>query len=159
VQISHIKYFQNWIPIISRWIHEEWSYVHPQKGLLDIQKEMCGRVKENEMPITLVAHDERGVMGTASLKATDIDALKELTPWLSSVYVQPEHRGQGIAHALAAEIEKSALKLRFRKLYLFNPISQGVYEELGWKVCQQLEYGGKQLAILVKNLDEGGPSG
>src|SRR4051812_46333077 len=75
MQVSHVKYFQNWIPIIGKWIYEEWSYAFPLRTLQEIQKTLFGRMNENEMPITLIAHDERGVLGTASLKASDMDIL------------------------------------------------------------------------------------
>jgi GNAT superfamily N-acetyltransferase len=152
MQISHIKYFQNWIPIIAKWIYEEWAYAFPLRTLQDIQKGLFGRMNENELPITLIAHDERGVLGTASLKASDMEILQELTPWLSSVYVHPDHRDHGVASALVAEIESIARKLGYKKLYVFNPITQGVFEKLGWSVLQTVQYGGKELAILVKDI-------
>src|SRR5690606_16118740 len=152
MQISHIKYFQTWIPIIAKWIHEEWSYAFPMHTLQDIQRGLFGRMNENAMPITLVAHDERGVLGTASLKAADMENHEELTPWLSSVYVHPDHRDEGVATALVAEIEKIAGGLGFRKIHAFNPISQGVFEKLGWSVVKTIRYGGKDLAILVKDI-------
>ena len=152
MQVSHVKYFQNWIPIIAKWIYEEWSYAFPLRTLQEIQKTLFGRINENEMPITLVAHDERGVLGTASLKASEMEILPELTPWLSSVFVHPDHRGEGVATALVTEIEKIARQQGFSKLYVFNPIAQGVFEKLGWSVLQTVQYGGKELGILVKEM-------
>ncbi len=150
MQISHVKYFQLWIPIIAKWIYEEWSYAFPKLELHEIQRGLNGRINENEMPITLIAHDERGVLGTASLNAVDMDILPEFTPWLSSVFVHPEHRGLGIAKTLAQEIEKIAKKMGYQKLYLFNPISHGVFEKLGWTVLKTIPVAGKEIAILVK---------
>jgi GNAT superfamily N-acetyltransferase len=154
MQISHIKYFQHWVPIIAKWIYDEWAYVYPQKSLLDIQRTLISRINEREMPITLVAHDERGVLGTASLKAEDLDLeiVTGLTPWISSVYVHPDHRGEGVGTALAAEIERIAGELGYDRLYLFNPISKGVFEKLGWVVRNTVGYGGRELAILSKDL-------
>lgn len=152
MQISHVKYFQLWIPIIAKWIYEEWVYAFPLRDLQEIQRGLFGRINESEMPITLIAHDERGVLGTASLKASDMDLLPEFTPWLSSVYVHPDHRGTGVAKDLVAEIEKIASKAGFQKLYVFNPISQGVFEKLGWVVMRTMNFGGKEVAILVKDL-------
>jgi GNAT superfamily N-acetyltransferase len=152
MQISHIKYFQLWIPIIAKWIYEEWAYAFPLRDLQEIQRGLYGRVNESEMPITLIAHDERGVLGTASLKAADMDLMPELTPWLSSVYVHADHRGTGVAKALVEEIEKIAKQLGFTKLYVFNPITHGVFESMGWSVLKTIIYGGKEIAILVKSL-------
>ena len=150
MQISHVKYFQNWIPIIAKWIYEEWSYAFPMRTLVDIQKGLFGRMNESEMPITLIAHDERGVLGTACLKATDMEILPDLTPWLASVFVHPDYRGQGVATALIMEVEKIARQQGFDKIHVFNPIAQGVFEKMGWTVLQTTLYGGKELAILVR---------
>ena len=152
MQISHIKYFQVWIPIIAKWIHEEWSYAFPALTLTEIQRGLFGRMNETEMPITLIAHDERGVLGTASLKAKDMDSVPELTPWLSAVYINPEYRGQGVGKALISEIEKLARAAGHPKLYAFNPISQGVFEKMGWKVLETIRVAGRDVGILVKNL-------
>ena len=152
MQVSHVKYFQTWIPIIAKWIYEEWAYAFPLRTLQEIQKGLFGRMHENEMPITLIAHDERGVLGTASLKASDMEILQELTPWLSSVFVHQEYRGQGVAGALVAEVEKLARQQGYNKLFVFNPITQGVFEKLGWRVLQTVQYGGKELGILVKDI-------
>ena len=152
MQISHIKYFQLWIPIIAKWIYDEWAYAFPLRDLQEIQRGLFGRINEAEMPITLVAHDERGVLGTASLKATDMDILPNFTPWLSSVYVHPDHRGTGISKALVAEIEKIAREAGFKKLYVFNPITQGAFEKLGWSVQETIQHAGQEIGILVKEL-------
>ena len=152
MQVSHIKYFQLWAPILAKWIYEEWAYAFPQRQLVEIQRGLMGRINEKEMPITLVAHDERGALGTASLKALDMEARPDLTPWLSSVYVHPAHRGSGVARALVEEIEKIAHQAGFRKLYVFNPITNGVFEKMGWSVMETVQYGGKQVGILCKDL-------
>lgn len=152
MQLSHIKYFQHWVPIIAKWIYDEWAYVYPQKSLQDIQKTLISRINEREMPITLVAHDERGILGTASLKAEDLDIAPELTPWISSVYVHPDYRGEGIGTALAAEIERIARELGFARLHLFNPLARGVFEKLGWHLLKTCQFRGKELAILAKEL-------
>ncbi len=152
MQISHVKYFQLWIPIIAKWIYDEWAYAFPLRDLQEIQRGLFGRIIETEMPITLVAHDERGVLGTASLKATEMDVLPNYTPWLSSVYVHPDHRGTGVSKALVGEIEKIARDAGHKKLYVFNPITQGVFEKLGWSVQETIQHGGQEIGILVKEL-------
>jgi GNAT superfamily N-acetyltransferase len=115
-------------------------------------------MNEDELPITLIAHDERGVLGTASLKDSDLDILPDLKPWISSVYVNPDFRGTGVGSALAAEIERIAARKGYPKIYLFNPISQGVFEKLGWKILKTVSYGGKELGILYKELTPEGAS-
>jgi GNAT superfamily N-acetyltransferase len=152
MQISHVKYFQLWIPIIAKWIYNEWAYAFPLRDLQEIQRGLYGRINETEMPITLIAHDERGVLGTASLKASDMDLVPEYTPWLSSVYIHPDHRGTGVAKALVDEIEKIARHLGYKKLYVFNPIAHGVFEKLGWSLLKTVQFGGKEIGILVKEI-------
>lgn len=64
---------------------------------------------------------------------------------------EEEFGGEGIGAALAAEIERIAQELGFTRLHLFNPLAQGVFEKLGWKILKTSQYRGKELAILVKD--------
>jgi hypothetical protein len=49
------------------------------------------RLKENlqdtPIPLALVAHDGKSLLGTASLIASDLDERPELTPWVAAVWV------------------------------------------------------------------------
>lgn len=63
----------------------------------------------------------------------------ELTPWLASLYVEPDFRGQGIAVKLIKDITQKAKSLGYHALYLlaFDEALPNWYEKQGWQKIGQ----------------------
>jgi len=73
---------------------------------------------------------------------------KDLSPWLASVFVPPEHRGKGIGTALTRRIMDEAKALDVGTLYLFTPDRETFYSRLGWTVLERPEYRREQIVIM-----------
>ncbi|BBI52504.1 hypothetical protein HORIV_49250 [Vreelandella olivaria] len=84
-------------------------------------KAECG---QGGVPSIFVAMQGEIPVGTASLIADDMSIRRELTPWLASVFVVPEWRGQGIASALVRRVEAEAVENGFERFYLYTPTSR-----------------------------------
>lgn len=67
-----------------------------------------------DMEITYIAHNDIKWYGSVSIDKIDLITHQHLTPWLTSLYVNPEHRGKGIASMLLYSVLKD-----YTKLYLW----------------------------------------
>ena len=74
------------------------------------------------------------------------------TPWLASVYVEVEHRRQGIGSALVRRVAKEAAALDVKALYLFTPDQEHFYSTLGWTVLEHCTYRGYPQVVMVFRL-------
>jgi len=86
--------------VVAGWTFSAWGHLHPGLTLeqaIERTKAKCGQAG---VPSIFVAIQNETPVGTASLIADDMSIRRELTPWLASVFVVPEWRGQGIASAL-----------------------------------------------------------
>ena len=82
------------------------------------------------MPFTLVAVDGSEPVGMVTLKLKDLRSMPELGPWLSSLYVIPSRRGQGIGTSLISAVIDEARRRGFHELFLFlSQRSMNVLEE------------------------------
>src|SRR4051812_20450451 len=54
----------------------------------------------DSIPLTLVAAEGNEPVGSVSLVESDLTGWDHLTPWLASLYVRPDWRGQGIGKLL-----------------------------------------------------------
>ena len=83
---------------------------------------ISGRLRENlnaePIPFALVAHDESAFLGTASVIASDMDELPQLTPWVAAVWVDPDYRQHRIGRALVARAAHDAFALGIERAYL-----------------------------------------
>lgn len=64
--------------------------------------------------------------------------------WIQSVYVVPEHRGQGIFRAMYTKVIEMAREQNVSQVRLYvdrhNTLAQKVYQKLGMEECHYLMY-------------------
>ena len=104
VTVEYLADRHEFIPIVARWHHTEWGHLRPGETVEDrvvrVERD-CGH---REVPTTFVALAGDQCLGSASLVACDMDIRPTLTPWLSGVFVAPEHRRRGIGAALVERV-------------------------------------------------------
>ena len=132
----------------------EWSYLNPGETLQGKKaylRKLCGR---NGVPSFVVAFDDTGLVGSASLIAQDMDGRPELTPWLADVFVKPAYRGRGIATLLIQRIEFEARSAGIPRLYLYTPDAVKLYQKLGWCIFEECQYKGVEVVIMSRVIEQ-----
>lgn len=86
------------------------------------------------LPFTLVAVDDDGaVVGVVGLGEYDLDDLRDRSPWVMGMVVDPQWRGRGVGQALMAALEARAAALGYRRLWVATRDAAGFYERCGWR--------------------------
>jgi N-acetylglutamate synthase-like GNAT family acetyltransferase len=155
MDIQYLGDRQEGIPILAAWIYNEWSYLYPGATLQDFEDLLRERINKKSLPLTLVAIEAGEPVGTASLKAFDMETRSDLTPWLTSLYVAKPWRRRGIGSNLVKAIEQKAAELEIRKLFLFTTDAALVdlfYSRLGWIVKEKTIYHSYPVIIMEKDL-------
>lgn len=114
---------------MARWFARKWRI---PKAAYEASMAACLR-GEAEIPQWYVIWlPDSGIVGGAGLIENDFHDRTDLTPNLCALYVEPEHRGQGMAGALLAWICRDARQLGFDRLYLVTDHT-AFYERYGWE--------------------------
>lgn len=88
---------------------------------------------DGTLPFGLVAHDGAKYLGSTLIISCDLDERPQYAPWVAAVWVEAEHRGQGIGRALVRHAAESAFSLGYDIAYLCAlPEKQSFYEAFGW---------------------------
>ena len=67
-------------------------------------------LNKNKIPLTIIAKSENvDLLGFASIVEYDMETNKDLTPWISGVFVLPEFRCKGIGGQIVKRLEQIAL--------------------------------------------------
>lgn len=153
ITIEYLGEHRAAIPEIVSWLHTQWGYLMP-----DVSPEKLAEIFENrltlhQIPETFVARCDGEVVGTASLVNHDMSTRIDLTPWLASVYIKAEHRGQGIGSQMVQAVMNEAKILGIEKFYLFTPNRTAFYARLGWQKVEETEYRGEQVTIMAYEID------
>jgi GNAT superfamily N-acetyltransferase len=104
------------------------------------------------LPMAWVAYDGQTVLGTAALRVTDLPGFDHLTPWLSGVFVLPEHQRRGIGTALCRHVEAFAETIAHKTLYLFTLDQQTLYKRMGWRYLEKGTWMGLEADVMTKSV-------
>jgi GNAT superfamily N-acetyltransferase len=132
---------------------EQWRHIAPELTAESRAASFAAHRNRKTLPIAWVAHSAEELMGTAALRAHDLEGRDDLTPWLGGVYVRPEFRHRGIASALCRTVEEKARLLGYRQLFLFTLDQQALYSRLGWQHQERVLWRGWESDIMSKDLE------
>ncbi|MEH0390709.1 GNAT family N-acetyltransferase [Vibrio mimicus] len=71
------------------------------------------------------------VVGCYGLILNDFISRHDLYPWLCSVYISPEHRGQRLSGTIFSHAKEIVRMMGYSNLYLTTD-HDGLYEKFGW---------------------------
>ncbi|MES5482564.1 GNAT family N-acetyltransferase [Bradyrhizobium sp. INPA03-11B] len=152
IAIEYLADHPHFLPTVAAWQQAEFGYLTPAATFEDRTERLRRSLQHDALPMAFIALSGTGtLLGSAGILAATITH-KHLTPWLSSVYVPDEHRGQGIASVLSMRAIDEAARLGFDRLYLFTPRSETMYARLGWRTFERIEYNGTPLALMERNV-------
>lgn len=150
--IDYLADHPEFVSVLAQWQHEEWGHLRGGDTLEARLVRLRAQRDRDRIPLTVVAHTDGEVLGSASLIQHDMDTRMELSPWLASVFVSPAHRRQGIGAALVRRIMEEAGKLKVPLLYLYTVHREALYASLGWTFLERSPYREQNVAIMTYHL-------
>lgn len=102
------------------------------------------------LPTTLLALDAGDDwLGSVSLLHEDHPEIRQYTPWLASLYVQPRARGSGLGALLAAQAVARAGALGHAHLHLYcTDDLRAYYAGRGWETIDRIDLGALQVWVM-----------
>jgi predicted N-acetyltransferase YhbS len=150
--IEYLADHKDIIPTLAGWSYEEWSYLHPERTLSDVEQSILEGSNKEHIPVSLVAIDRGKVIGMIALKTSDFKARPNLGPWLAGLYVDKLQRRKGVGTRLVHEIEKLAARLGASKLFLVTDDAENFYSKLSWSVLERTVWQGISVTVMEKDI-------
>lgn len=152
MNIIDLRDSPGFIPLLASWHHAEWSHFNPSQSMEGRITKMRMYLLDDLVPSTFVAIDGDMVLGSAALVTSDLETHPELTPWMASVYVHPDHRQQGIGSALVKHVMEQARTGGFETLHLFTEDQVALYQGLGWQTLSTERYHDIDITVMKTEL-------
>ncbi len=146
--ITDLRCAHDCLDQLAEWHHRQWSYLNPSENLHQRIERMQAYLGDQLVPSMFVARDGAVLLGSAGIVTHDMDTRTELSPWLASVYVAPEHRRHGIGAALVRHVMTVSAAAGIPTLYLFTPDQERFYQALGWTTMAKETYRGAAVTVM-----------
>ena len=141
------------IPVVARWLYEEWGRTIEGNTVEKACERLRHRVSRDHLPLHVLAVENGAVVGFAALKIREIDVYPDREHWLGSVYVPPEHRGRGIASFLIQTVVSMAFRYGVSMLSLQTEREDGgLYRKHGWVPVERIHYHGVDVTVMERYL-------
>jgi len=152
--IDYLKNHPQHVELCARWSFETWGHYTPERPLEDFIASRKQYLNDDKLPLTYLALVDQKPVGMCSL-AVNRGLFPELTPWLATLYVEPEYSKQGIGTMLEKATCDKARSMGYKMIYLFTSEANLVpwYEKLNWKVRCVAEIHNHQVTVMEKKLD------
>lgn len=140
------------LKITAHWRHEAFL---KEDGLsvADSEAQLTKLTTKPEGPETaLIALIDKRLAGICLLVLHEIEPAHDLSPWLASLYVAPEFRGQGVATSLVKAIEDHASGKGVARLHLYTVDAENFYLKCGWAVAERLPSRSGELVLMTRDL-------
>ncbi|WP_162177893.1 GNAT family N-acetyltransferase [Halotalea alkalilenta] len=140
--------------ILSGWQYEQWGGLHPHQNARSWEAALtdeCGAPGQ-PVPSSYVLELDGEILGGIQLLAYDMDLEPAWTPWLASVFIAPQARGQGLAGWMVATLAERARSAGLERLYLYTPDQQALYARLGWREIDRREWLGEWVSVMLREL-------
>ena len=138
------------LPDCARWLYEAWGHeqVSAFEGTLDWLRGVAAAADEEG----LVAVSAAVPVGIALLVVCDLESRRDLTPWLSSLFVVPDFRDRGIGRCLIEGVLAAAKRRGHAELYLYTESAEAYYRRLGWRLETRFRRDGEAFALMSLSL-------
>lgn len=134
--IANLRDAQHLVPIVADRLWRAWGKPDGDP-LRDVELELAETLAAPDFPFILVATIDGQFAGTVSAIATDLPERPELTPWVASLWVEPEFRRAGVARALIEHAVQAMFAQHHKLIYLYAiPELQPLYLRLGWTLVE-----------------------
>ncbi|MBL8994601.1 MAG: GNAT family N-acetyltransferase, partial [Spirochaetia bacterium] len=119
-KIDYLADHPEFIPALAQAVHRHWSPIIKDERIEDRVQKFQQHLNQDTLSIAWVAYLDGRVLGTAALRAHDLDGYEHLGPWLGGVYVIPRHRGQGVGKTLCRVVEDKAFEMGYKEMFLMT---------------------------------------
>ena len=112
-----------------QFIWGQWGEESNARFYRDCMEQACRT--EEAIPRFYLALEGDTLMGSYALLRSDLNSRQDLSPWFACLFVDPEHRGQGLGGTLQQHALAQAKEKGYRELFLCTDLT-GYYERQGW---------------------------
>lgn len=140
IKICYLAEVPEVVPKLVQFFLKEWGLYYGPDGPGIAESDIWECCQINSLPLALVAIDESNgkVVGTGALKAESNGSTPDQSPWITSLVVEENNRGNGIGTALISALEMEARRFRYPFIYSSTFSAGDILLSRGWQPINKI---------------------
>lgn len=115
-------------------------------------------VRQTDMAGVLLAERAGKMLGCVSTFDSALADFGDVKPWISGLFVSPEHRGSGLGALLMAEAERCVASAGFEAAYLHTTNAFVYHQRRKWMLFAEFQKNGESVYVMKKNIATQSPT-
>ena len=130
----------------------EWKHLYADWDARTALAEFLTHKADGSLPATLVLHEAMELLGSVSVVFGDCPARADLDPWLASLYVVPQRRGQGHGLELVRAAIEFAAAAKAKRLHVFTESAEKLFQRCGFEILERSKLQDVSITIMTRAL-------
>lgn len=139
---------QRYIAELAAWHHAEWHHLDSSYDEATRRDELAAHCETTRLPATFIALEGDVLVGGICLVAEEVSDRAQYSPWISRIYVSPQHRGKAIGQALIEHVKEELRRQGYLELYLLTEDKGPYYARMGWAKMEDYQLNGHAVEIM-----------
>ena len=150
--ISHLADVPFFLDELAALHAAEWKHLYADWDVEAARAEFLDQKGDGSLPATLVLHEGMELVGSVSVVFGDCPVRPDLDPWLASLYVVPQRRGQGHGLQLVRAAIAFAAAAKAKRLHVFTESAEKLFQRCGFEILERTMLQDVPITVLVLTL-------
>ena len=151
-RISHLADVPFFLDELAALHAAEWKHLYTDWDVQSARAEFLDQKADSSFPATLVLHEGMELVGSVSVVFGDCPVRPDLDPWLASLYVVPQRRGQGHGLQLVRAAIEFAAAAKAKRLHVFTESAEKLFQRCGFEILERTMLQDVPITVLVLTL-------
>lgn len=148
MEILRLNRRAEWAAYLAQWHGREWGHLYDAWDATVALGEFLAEPDEG-IPVTWVAVEGEEVVGSVSVVTGDLPgAPEEWNPWVASLIVAPEWRGDGLGSRLIERAVETARENGAGEVWCLTEERQSLFEQCGFEWVEESTANGWAVSVM-----------
>ncbi len=154
MEIVRLNRRAEWAAYLAQWHGREWGHLYEDWDATVALGEFLAEPDEG-IPVTYVAVEGDEVIGSVSVVTGDLPgAPDEWNPWVASLIVAPEWRGEGLGSRLIERAVEAARESGAPEVWCLTEERQSLFERNGFERVEESTANGWVVTVMRRNFEQ-----
>lgn len=149
IKIVFLEDHRHMIPVLVNYFEAEWSGYYGTEGPGDALSDITSLCNKSKLPICLIALKQNSFCGSVALRKKSASH-QHLGPWVTSLFVVPENRRQGVGTCLINAAVRLSMEMGHSTIYARSATAIDIFKNNKWIPFDWIDQ--DQLTIFKKDL-------